>query len=151
MTLHTAALPNVKSTISKLLCPLKDPAALFPYSTLCSLPLTPPSSQVPRNRCLQQALLSASNRGHWRAVRWEGPCVLAWAVFACVPLPRLTRTLPHFPFVAERQRKSPQNWRKAHFQSNSHTVPVELKRWERNTAVVLQGLTPIFRQILIQF
>lgn len=49
------------------------------------------------------------------------------------------------------KQHSLQMWRKVHFQCNSHVVHTELGSWERNKAVVLRDLTPIFKPILIQF
>lgn len=153
MTLHTEALSNVKSSISRLLCPLRYPAALHLITSLqCNLLPAPPGFQVPHNRCRRQALLSASDGALDRAVRWKGPvywCGQALHIRLFFTSQGCCWRLS--PCSRETKQDSLQIWRKAHFQSSGHTAHNELKSWERNKAEVLQGLTPIFKQIFIHF
>lgn len=113
--------------------PSHHPASRFPTvgagSRLCSQPATEDTEGL---------------SGRRNPVCWHGQSLHACLLLASQGHCR------HFLCVEERQSKRVCKF-EGKSKSNGHAVPVELKRWERNTAAASQGLTPIFRQILIQF
>lgn len=153
MIIYTAAVPNVKSSISMLLLPLKDPVALcLITSPQGNLLPAPPSFQVPHHGGRRQAVLSASDRVMTGISGRRDLCVCVGKLLMCASSSPHKDADHYFHLAAEKTKQdSLQMRRKAHFQCNSHMVHTELRSWERNKAVVLQVLTPICKPILIQF
>lgn len=154
MTLHTAGLSNVKSSISKLLCSLQHPAALrLITSPQCNLLPALRSFQVSHNGYRKQALLPVSDRDHNGAVKWIGlVCFCGQALHMWLFLTSQGCCWQLSPCSSrDTKNYSVQIWRKAHFQCRGHTAHTELKSQEINQVVVLHSLTPVFKQTFIQF
>lgn len=154
MTIHTAALPNVKSSISMLLFPLKDPAALcLTTSPQGSLLPAPPSFQVPCHGGRRQAVLSASDRVMTGISGRRDLCICVGKLLMCASSSPHKDADHYFRLAAERQNKTVCKCEGKPISSAKATWCIIKKLGEKQSSsfASFDPNLSIFKPILIQF